>query len=501
MWKFGNLYLVLFATLTTTHVLSLSDLETGPTTQTDAVSRCPVTSNSTVLLMGDKSLCNVYHECFYDESQKAELVKSQVCPPSTVFSASSRKCEAIEKHGCTTSYLHWIDPAYTPQGFIPKSIGAELTNTSAGVSTFSCPSYAKNERFPDPDICNLFHVCVRRDNVTYDQPFLCPFSSVFRVNDSKTMYCDVSRDIASDCQGKAFYRSVDAADVNEFIKLNSMIIETSNASSRCVSGLRREDQTYCNTFHVCTSGKDELFMCEKNLMFNPVSRICDYPINVACYDKKIFREDQLYNQDSQAEKIVKSKMQSLILYPGDAMVTEELNVFGVRIKLKCPIGAKNYIYPDREFCNVFHHCHGFSGKVSICDKGMAFDPLANGQDEPGVCNFEDLVDCMGKFLLEDMGKRAGKGIKTQMGPKFKFQPALTGDGSGVNEPESEELISGVVFDCMGKANGHYRDHMYCDVFHACISNERKKTYSCAHMGARNYFDEVTKRYLYADAVL
>ena len=317
--------------------------------------------------------------------------------------------------------------------------------------------------------------------------------------DSATMYCDVSRDISADCQGKAFYRSVDAEDLGEFIKLNSLIIETTNASAQCVSGLRRDDSSYCNTYHVCTAGKEEHFMCEKSLMFNPVSRICDYPINVACNDKKIFKEQDLYSQasgDVDAEKVLKSKMQSMILYPADSTVTEELNVFGHKIKLKCPIGAKNYIYQDREFCNVFHHCHGFSGKVSICSQGMAFDPLANGQDEPGVCNFEDLVDCTGKFLLSEAGKRVGAGIKTQMGPQLKFKSSGAG-GVGEVGTTNEELISGIKFDCVGKPNGHYRDHLYCDVFHACISNERKKTYSCAHMGARTYFDDATKRYVFS----
>lgn len=62
-----------------------------------------------------------------------------------------------------------------------------------------------------------------------------------------------------------------------------------------------------------------------------------------------------------------------------------------------------------------------------------------------------------------------------------------------NENTREELISGIKFDCRSKANGHWRDYRYCDVFHACISNEQKKTYSCAQLGERIYFNETTKR--------
>jgi hypothetical protein len=137
-----------------------------------------------VLLAGDKRMCNVYHECLYNEQEQIELVKSHVCPPSTVFSHATRACAPIERQGCSGSYLHWIDPSYTPPSFRARSIGAELANATGGVSAFRCPAHATSERFPDPDICNMFHVCVRRDNVTHDQPFLCPFSSIFRVNDS-----------------------------------------------------------------------------------------------------------------------------------------------------------------------------------------------------------------------------------------------------------------------------------------------------------------------------
>ncbi len=44
-----------------------------------------------------------------------------------------------------------------------------------------------------------------------------------------------------------------------------------------------------------------------------------------------------------------------------------------------------------------------------------------------------------------------------------------------------------------KADRKYRDYLYCDVFHACITSLCKKTYCCAHAGERNYFDDDLKR--------
>lgn len=492
----GNFNILVFFFAIASYSNKINSIQTLDSEElTDSLSRCPKTSNITITLTDDSKLCNVYHECYCGIDNVCEFVQSHVCPSDMVFKKDSKKCEPIDKIGCVSSYLHWISPNFISDSFQSKNIPVEHVNVT-GRSKFTCPSYATNDRFPDPDICNVFHVCVKRDNVTYDQPFLCPFSSIFRVNDSKTMYCDVQTSPA-DCQNKAFYRSVDAVDIDEFIKSNSLIIETSNSSGyKCLNNLRYEDNHNCNTFHVCSNGKDEHYMCENDLMFNPISRMCDYPINVQCFDKKIFKKSDLLNAPSKEEKVLKSKMQSLILYPSESFNdVDELNIYGYRIQLKCPIGAKNYIYPDREFCNVFHHCHGFSGKVSICDKGQAFDPLANGIDESGVCNFENLVDCTGKFLLTESGKRAGKGVKN---PESKalyktFKEKYEVNDKNKLEESSEELINGILFDCTGKPNGHYRDYIYCDIFHACISNERKKTYSCAHMGQRTYFDDTTKR--------
>ena len=438
--------------------------------------------------MGDKNLCNVYHECFCTETS-CDFVKSHLCPSDTIYVTASRSCEAKSKHNCVGSYLHWISPRVHSDTFRPRVMPSETVNIT-GLSTFICPSGANNERFQDENICNVFHVCVTRDNKTYDQAFLCPFSSIFKMVDKSTMYCEDTENFRNPCHNKAFYRSIDSANTDLLIKENSLIIETTNNhTSRCTRNRRVEDKVFCNTFHVCANGKDEHFMCENDLLFNPLSGICDYPINVKCFEKQIFKTENLGNVDSKEQKILKSKLQSLILYPSESFKNvEKLNIYGYSISLKCPIGAKNYIYPDREFCNVFHHCHGYSGKVSICEKGQAFDANANGADASGVCNFEKLVNCEGKYILSETGKRVGKPID----PAMAYVTAKH-ESAKSNAPTDEELISGIVFDCLGKPNGHYRDYIYCDVFHACISNERKKTYSCAHIGERTYFDDVTKK--------
>ena len=38
--------------------------------------------------------------------------------------------------------------------------------------------------------------------------------------------------------------------------------------------------------NVQQNGEDEQYLCENQLLFNPESNICDYPINVVCGGKK-----------------------------------------------------------------------------------------------------------------------------------------------------------------------------------------------------------------------
>ncbi|CAF1002984.1 unnamed protein product [Brachionus calyciflorus] len=56
----------------------------------------------------------------------------------------------------------------------------------------------------------------------------------------------------------------------------------------------------------------------------------------------------------------------------------------------------------------------------------------------------------------------------------------------------ENLIGGLPFNCLNKPTGHFRDSFFCDVFHACVYGQQRKTYSCPFVGELVYFDD---RYL------
>lgn len=134
----------------------------------------------------------------------------------------------------------------------------------------------------------MFHVCINRNDRIVDQPFICPFPTVFKTGSSGNMYCaHMDHD---DCKGKFFYRTTDASipmehdltDANNYLlPKNTLMLE------KCSKPGLYPDSLYCNAYHKCTmNGGDEQYLCENQLLFNPESHICDYPINVVCGGKR-----------------------------------------------------------------------------------------------------------------------------------------------------------------------------------------------------------------------
>jgi hypothetical protein len=136
----------------------------------------------------------------------------------------------------------------------------------------------------DPNICNILHVCITRNDKTVDQPFMCPFPTVFKTGSSGKMFC--ARPEPGDCQGKAFYRSTEGsttAEAGNTDALNYRLPENTLMVEKCSRSGLYPDSLYCNAYHKCTTnGEDEQYLCENQLLFNPESNICDYPINVVC---------------------------------------------------------------------------------------------------------------------------------------------------------------------------------------------------------------------------
>lgn len=80
-------------------------------------------------------------------------------------------------------------------------------------------------------------------------------------------------------------------------------------------------------------------------------------------------------------------------------------------------------------------------------------------------------------------------IQIPAGPYLIQQQTITSSGETI----IENLIGGIPFDCSTRPTGHWRDSIYCDIFHACVFGQQKKTYSCPFVGEHTYFDDYTHK--------
>ncbi len=58
---------------------------------------------------------------------------------------------------------------------------------------------------------------------------------------------------------------------------------------------------------------------------------------------------------------------------------------------------------------------------------------------------------------------------------------------------SQQVLTNIPFECKGQKDGFWRDLRYCDVFHACVAGEQKRSYGCPQVGERFYFDDNTQK--------
>lgn len=133
----------------------------------------------------------------------------------------------------------------------------------------------------------MFHVCIERNGNLIDQPYLCPYPTVFKIAKSGKMSC--SRPNINDCKKQSFYHSTEPTEQTGSVsndEVNYLLPERILSTQKCDQPGLYADELYCNAYHKCTSqGVDEHYLCENQLLFNPESGICDYPINVGCGGK------------------------------------------------------------------------------------------------------------------------------------------------------------------------------------------------------------------------
>ena len=176
---------------------------------------------------------------------------------------------------------------------------------------------------------------------------------------------------------------------------------------------------------------------------------------------------------------------------GTQINSSTIMVYGTELRPECPSDASNVLVGDKHYCNVFYHCQSGRGAVYMCRAGTVFD--TSNQETVGACRSEELVNCDHRLVLTSQGTRSaklsnaklplGKSLQHPKHSSFVLLPAT---------PNQKDVIT-VPFDCKGRIDGHWRDGRYCDIFHACLSGEQKRSYGCNQVGERFYFDDVTQK--------
>jgi hypothetical protein len=193
---------------------------------------------------------------------------------------------------------------------------------------------------------------------------------------------------------------------------------------------------------------------------------------------------------------------------GTLINSSYIMVYGSELRPECPSDVSNVLIADKNYCNIFYHCQSGRGSVYICRDETVFDSSIN--EGVSSCRAEELVDCGNRLILTSQGKRLPiASIKPKQNinmnvPDFESEKKLPSLGKSLQSKysnfillpppiQNQKIVVNVAFDCKGRIDGHWRDTRYCDVFHACISGEQKRSYGCNQIGERFYFDDASQK--------
>jgi hypothetical protein len=346
------------------------------------------------------------------------------------------------------------------------------------------------------------------------------------------MYCDKRNE--NDCKSSAFYYSKNEKVNDDYERSNDILINNipnnnntesdQMSTSFCEKNFKRpidkmEDQEYCNTYHVCNENNQlDYYMCNNQLLFNSFSKMCDYPINVECGKKRIYK---LNNIETSTTSTTTTTTTTTTLEGERTTVVNR--IYGVKILLQCEGVQHGLKYiSDDTFCNIFHYCNGNMdtdanpnekktiGTVFICKEGYAFNQTKsneqiNESNNSGddVCISETLSDCTNKFILLKDGNYRPPHSRLPFNKSMKLKTTTTTTTTTTEtatmtisklfkeriiekdididlkreykqiDDQKNELIAHsreessniIIFDCVKRPNGYWRDSNYCDIFH------------------------------------
>lgn len=267
----------------------------------------------------DEKYCNMYHLC------SNGAFKTLICPEGFLFSEFSQVCEEERKVACGARSALEFDHSNVPYFDSPyqRNPSPRVVN-----GTLECP-LGQDGYYADPELCNVYHHCLA--GVDYAEQ--CPHQLVW--NDRKKM-CDWQTNV--NCTGK-------------------IIPVATGQTSFCTDRLdnKYSDPIYCNIFHHCIGGIDNVVRCDGELMWNQKELKCDWESKVQCKGKMLPSEKH-YNSTF------------------------------------C-IGKPDGPYAHEEYCNVYHVCESGTDNIRQCPNQLFWD------SELKKCDWSGNVECSGRTLV------------------------------------------------------------------------------------------------------
>lgn len=213
-------------------------------------------------------------------------------------------------------------------------------------------------------------------------------------------------------------------------------------------------EEYCNVYHVCESGTDNIRQCPNQLFWDFKTRKCDWSGNVEC--------------------------------TGRTLVTLSTDT-----TLFC-MERRDGVYDDPNWCNVYHNCLSGVDFKTKCPEGLIWNETKKD------CDWSDSTQCSSGNLLHDasdLGKKTfcsdkpsgkyahdmhcnryyvcqnGKDIIFTCQNNLRYNETKQECDWAVNVNcfgKPDYMWEGIKESfCKNKPDGNYPDSVYCNIFHQC----------------------------------
>lgn len=242
------------------------------------------------------------------------------CPKGTQFNISSKGCESQEmdckdmEQGSSTSITTEISTVATTEN-----------------STNEC---ASNDYRPHENDCEAFYRCIQGQLVTV----FCPLGTHYNSNTRQCDHPEVAGCVPEEPQ------STNSTETT-ITKTSTYVLyddSTENQTGTCAEDEYQSDESNCEAFHLCISGRFVKLFCPSGSHYNTNTRQCDEPEKAGCYLN--IEESSIYTEavivDISTDSCLSDECK---LVDGDCEAFYRC-INGQFVKLFCPSGTHYNLY-------------------------------------------------------------------------------------------------------------------------------------------------------------